>query len=181
MNTKATRLYAQVLVDVVLTPNSGFKLDQVLSELKGFNQSTNESPIFDKVFDNPTLSDDDKQRALAILAVNLSPLSARFLSLLTRRNRLGLLVDVLKQVEVLEIEKQGGLTGELVSAIPLEASVVTGIQDALAKRLQKPVQLKQKIDASLIAGMRVTVSGVTYDGSVRGKLDRFFVEPSGSR
>jgi F-type H+-transporting ATPase subunit delta len=180
MSMKATRLYAQVLVDVVMAPHSGFKLESILTELTAFNQSTHEAPIFDQVFDNPTLSDEDKQKALAILAVNLSPLSARFLSLLARRNRLSLLPEILKQVEVLEIEKQGGLTGELVSAIPLEAGVVAGIQEALAKRLQKPVQLKQKVDASLIAGMRVTVSGVTYDGSVRGKLDKLSAGPTGS-
>jgi F-type H+-transporting ATPase subunit delta len=169
---KATRLYAQVLVDVALAPNSGFKLDQILTELKDFNESTRVSPMFEKVFANPTLADEEKQTALSILAVNLSPISARFLSLLARRNRINLLSDILKHVETLEIEKQGGLTGELVSAIPLEASVLTGIQDALTKRLKKPVQLKQTVDSSLIAGMRVTVSGVTYDGSVRGKLDK---------
>jgi ATP synthase F1 delta subunit len=178
---KAVRLYAQVLVDVVLAPNSGFSLESILKELKDFNHSVSESPMFGKVYSNPTLSDEDKQKALAILAVNVSPISARFLSLLARRNRINLLGEVLKEVEVIEITKRGGLTGEIVSAIPLEAGVVTGIQDALAKRLQKPVTLKQKVDTSLIAGMRVTVSGVTYDGSVRGKLDRLAIDPSSSR
>ena len=183
MNMKATRLYAQVLVDVVMTPNSGFTLNKVLAELKDFSLNMAESPIFNKVFDNPTLGDDNKQKALTVLMgkADLSQLSSRFLSLLTRRNRLGLLDEVLKQVEELEIEKRGGLTGELVSAIQLEAGVVTGIQEALSKRLQKPVSLKQKVDANLIAGMRVTVSGVTYDGSVRGKLDKLSAEPNSSR
>jgi F-type H+-transporting ATPase subunit delta len=171
---KAVRLYAQVLVDVVSAPNSGFKMDAVVSELREFSESANASPIFNQVFSNPTLGDDEKQKALLELTrkASLSPLSSRFLSLLARRNRLEILADVLKEVEVIEVEKHGGLTGELLSAVPLESGVVTSIQDALAKRLQKPVQLKQKVDPGLIAGMRVTVSGVTYDGSVRGKLDK---------
>ena len=103
MSMKAIRLYAQVLVDVVMAPNSGFKLDQILVELKAFQIETHQSPIFDKVFDNPTLPDEDKQKALVTLSIGLSPLSARFVSMIARRNRLGIFGDVLKEVEVLEI------------------------------------------------------------------------------
>jgi F-type H+-transporting ATPase subunit delta len=172
---KAVRLYAQVLADVATAPNSGVKLDALLVELNSFNTSTSGSAIFSKVFANPTLGDDEKQKALAELMkqAGLSPLSSRFLSLLARRNRLEILAEILKSVEQLQVERSGGLTGELVSAMPLAPDVVTGIQSALAKRLNKPITLKQKVDPSLIAGMRVTVSGVTYDGSVRGKLDKF--------
>lgn len=171
---KAIRLYAQVLVEVALAPGSEFKIDSILSELRSFQSSMGESQVFGKVFSNPTLSQEEKQKALGELThkSGLTPISARFLSLLARRNRLNLLADILKEVETIEIEKRGGLTGELLSAVSLEAGVVVGIQDALTKRLHKPVQLKQKIDTSLIAGMRVTLSGVTYDGSIRGKLDK---------
>jgi F-type H+-transporting ATPase subunit delta len=171
---KAVRLYAQVLVDVATSPNAGFNLDELLAELKAFQASVGESAVFSKVFANPTLGDDDKQRALTELMkqAGLSALSSRFLSLLARRNRLELLGEILKSVEQLQVERSGGLTGELVSAMPLAADVVSGIQAALAKRLSKPITLKQKVDPSLIAGMRVTVSGVTYDGSIRGKLDK---------
>ena len=171
---KAIRLYAQVLVDVVLAPNSGFSLAAVTAELIQFAEAAAQIPTFSKTFDNPTLSDDEKQRALKniLSSLQFSPLSARFLSILTKRNRLGLLSEILKEVERIEVEKNGGLMGEVVSATPLDESVVTSIKESLSKRLKKPVQLKQKVDPGIIAGMRVTVSGVTYDGSVKGKLDK---------
>ena len=78
----------------------------------------------------------------------------------------------MNEVEIIETEKKGGVIGELVSAVPIDAGALDGIKSALSKRLNKPVQLKQKIDSSLIAGMRVTISGITYDGSVKGKLDK---------
>lgn len=167
-------MYAQVLVDVVQAKDSGLRLDQVLGELREFGSLTKEAPVFGKVFNNPTLSDEEKQKALAELVSRsgLTPISSRFLSLLARRGRLQILNEILKEVEVIEVEKRGGLTGELVSAIPLDVAVVQNIEAALGKRLHKPIQLNQRVDSGLIAGMRVTVSGVTYDGSVRGKLDK---------
>ena len=171
---KAIRLYAQVLVDVVSAPNSGFTLEPVLGELSAFTQIFTENKTFLKIFDNPTLADEEKQKILSefLKTLQLSPLAARFLSILTKRNRLGMLSDIIKEVELLQIEKSGGLMGEIVSAVPLDESVVNSIRESLSKRLNKPIQLKQKVDPGIIAGMRVTVSGVTYDGSVKSKLEK---------
>ncbi len=171
---KAIRLYAQVLVDAANAPESKFKLNETIAELRSFAQMASDSPMFLKVFDNPTLGDDDKQKVLKkfVAKVRVSPLSERFLTILVKRSRMGILADILNQAETIEIEKRGGVVGELVSAVPLEAQVVTNIQDALSKKLQKSVQLKQKVDTAIIAGMRVTIGGVTYDGSVKGKLDK---------
>lgn len=171
---KAIRLYAQVIADLALSPNSGIKLSALTAELSEFTKMMGESPLFLQVFDNPTIGDEDKQKALKEFAKkqNLSSVSERFLSLLVKRNRMGLLPEILMEIELIEVEKQGGLVGELVSAVPVDASVVAGIQAALSNRLKKPVQLKQKVDTGLIAGMKVTVSGVTYDGSVKSKLEK---------
>jgi F-type H+-transporting ATPase subunit delta len=171
---KAIRLYAQVLVDVVSAPNAGITLERITTELGQFVSMLNESPMFLKVFDNPTLSDEDKQKALKELVrkTDVSAFSERFLTLIIKRNRMNLLPEILHQVEVIQVEKSGGVIGQLVSAIPLEPGVVSNVASALSKKLNKPVQLKQSVDPGIIAGMRVTVAGTTYDGSVKGKLDK---------
>jgi hypothetical protein len=171
---KAVRLYAQVLVDVAVAPGSNIELGKVLQELSEFSKMFAESPMFGRVFESPAIGEDEKQKVLGEFSskVNLSVTAARFLSILIKRGRMKLLPEILKEAEVIEIEKRGGLIGEIVSAIPLEGSIVSGISEALSKRLKKPVQLKQKLDTALIAGMRVTLSGVTYDGTVKGKLEK---------
>ncbi len=171
---KVIRLYAQVLVDVVFAPNSKLSFAEIQKELLGFTGIFNESPMFLQVFDNPTLGDDEKQKALRefLSREKLSPLSERFLSILVKRNRLSLLPEILKEAQAMETERNGGLIGELTSAAPLDASVAKEVEQALTRKLQKPVQLKQKVDPGLIAGMRVTISGVTFDGSVKARLDR---------
>jgi len=172
--TKAVRLYAQVLVDVLTAPHSKNSLDSVTRELTEFAKLTTESPMMLKVFDNPVLADDEKQKALKTFSqkLDISQLSEKFISMLIKRNRLGILEDVLKEVEVIQMEKSGGLMGELVSATPLDAATVAGITQAVSKKMNKPVRLKEKLDPSLIAGLRVTVGGNTYAGSVPAKLNQ---------
>ena len=171
---KVIRLYAQVLLDVVLAPGSALSFSEVQKELASFCEIFDESPLFLKVFDNPTLGDDEKQRALAeiLSRERSSPFVQKFLGILVRRNRLSLLPEILKAAQSMEIEKKGGLIGELTSAAPLDAATAKEVEDALTRKLQKPVQLKQKVDPAMIAGMKVTVSGVTFDGTVKSRLDR---------
>jgi F-type H+-transporting ATPase subunit delta len=170
---KAVSLYAQVLVDVAVSQPSG-SLESVTSELAEFAKMISESPMILKIFDNPTMSEDDKNKVLKEFGtkMKLSPLSDRFLSILVKRNRLNILPAILTYVETIQVEKKGGLMGELISAIPLEAGIAEGVAQALSKKLNKPVQLKEKVDPTLIAGMRVMIGGVTFDGSVKGKLDK---------
>jgi len=172
---KAVRLYAQVLVDVALAPGSGIDLGRVIRELATFSASFSQSEMAGKVFENPAITEDERQKALKALIskFDLGATSERFLSILVRRGRLNLLAEIIREVEWIEIEKRGGVMGEVVSAVALEPETLSGIAEALGKRLNKPVQLKQKTDPALIAGMRVTVGGITYDGSVKGKLDKW--------
>ena len=172
---KAVRLYAQVLVDVALAPQSGIDLGRVIRELSAFSTSFGQSEVAHKVFENPAITEEERQKALKALTskFDLGSTSERFLTILLRRGRLNLLEEIIREVEWIEIEKRGGVMGEVVSAVALEPEALSGIAEALGKRLNKPVQLKQKTDPALIAGMRVTVGGITYDGSVKGKLDKW--------
>jgi F-type H+-transporting ATPase subunit delta len=171
---KAIRLYAQVLVDVLSAPQAEIGMKAAMEELSTFANLFQESALVLKIFDNPTLGDEDKQKALKELSAKTqqSALSARFLSILVKRNRLGLLADILKEVEVIQLEKTGGLMGVITSAVPLDSGVAGSVAQALSKKLNKPVQLKEEVDPGIIAGMRVTIGGITYDGSVKSKLDK---------
>jgi F-type H+-transporting ATPase subunit delta len=171
---KAVRLYGQVLVDVALAPSAGVDLGSVIQELVAFSDTLFANSVAVRTFESPAVSDDEKQKTLRALCerAGLGSFSQKFLAMLNRRGRLDLLPQILKEVETLQIEKKGGVIGELVSAVPLEAGVVSGITEALTKRFQKPVHLNSKVDPAVIAGMKVTIGGVTYDGTVRSKLDK---------
>lgn len=171
---KAVKLYAKVLVDVLGAPGAKYSIDSVLRELTSFAQLSVDSPIALKVFDSPVISDDEKQKVLKAFSskMDLCSFSENFILMLMKRNRIQILPQILSQVDVIQTEKSGGLIGELVSAVPLDAGAVAAISQAVSKKMNKPVRLKEKVDPSLIAGLRVTVNGLTYDGSIQTKLNQ---------
>jgi F-type H+-transporting ATPase subunit delta len=176
---KAVRLYAQVLIDVAQAPGSGLDFQAVIVELKAFASAFKESAIAQKTFESPVLSEEEKSKALAALCdkAGVTPIARRFLGMLARKNRLKSLEPITREAEALLIERKGGLIGELVSAVPLDAGALSGVIEALSKRLQKQVHLNTRVDPALVAGMKVTINGVTYDGTVRSKLDRMAANP----
>jgi len=171
---KAVRLYAQVLVDVLSSPNMNISMEMTLKELDGFSKLLGESPLMAKVFDNPVMAESDKQKTLSafVQKLNVSPMGERFLGMLIKRNRLSLLPQILTEVESIRVQKNGGLMGELISAVPLDGSTVSSVSQAISKKMNKTVLLKERVDPSLIAGLRVTVGGKTFDSTVRSKLDK---------
>ena len=55
---------------------------------------------------------------------------------------------------------------------PLKDSDVQGLAQAYEKKLGKRVEFQVSVDPGLLAGLKVTVNGVTYDGTLRSQLDR---------
>lgn len=165
----APKVYAQVLVDVAEKD-----LEGVLTDLKRFKELFTQNALMYKVFNNPTLLESEKSGLIEAFSKKLDvrPLSVRFLKLLSSRNRMDLMDQIFKEVDFIRLEKEGGVAGEIVSAVPLATDQVVEIAKALSKKMNKPVYLQSRVDTGVIAGMRVTLAGTTYDGTVQNKLEQ---------
>lgn len=99
-------------------------------------------------------------------------LLVNFLLLLARKGRLSFLTEISDSFEAVCLEAEGGVLGRLTSAEPIEKSDVDSLAAAFSKRLGRKVAFSVSTDPALLAGMRVTVAGVSYDGTLRSQLDR---------
>ncbi len=171
---KVAKLYAQVWYDVVNGTGPAVNLDKYRSELESFGDLFRESELLVKVFNSPNVSDLEKESVLTVFSqkLGLSPLSSRFLMMLVKKNRIKFLGTILKEIETIQVDRSGGLSGELISAVPLSLETQEKVTHALSKKLNKKVTLKIRVDSSLIAGIRVTVAGITYDSSIQNKLEK---------
>jgi len=88
------------------------------------------------------------------------------------KHRFGFLAEVRDAFEEYRVERAGGVVASLVSAEPLGAEEIEGIGALLKKRFGRHVFLRASTDARLVAGVKVTVGGVTYDGTLRTQLQR---------
>jgi len=116
--------------------------------------------------------------------LGLSDLETRFILLLIKKGRLDILEKIVEAFHTLRLVRDGGVPGELVAADPMSDSDIDTLSTALGKKLGKKVTFRVSTDPSLLAGMKVTVNGVTYDGTLRSQLqklrDRFVTGLSGA-
>jgi F-type H+-transporting ATPase subunit delta len=101
-----------------------------------------------------------------------SKLVRQFLLLLVKKDRLQILRGLRSEFRVARLEADGGVMGSIVSAEPIGRDDEDTLVAAFAKKLGKKVAFETSVDPSLLAGMKVTVNGVTYDGSLKGQLSR---------
>ena len=100
------------------------------------------------------------------------PLQA-FLCLLSQEGRLEQFPRILEEYRQLELAAQGGALCVMTCARQPSVETMQEIQKAVCKlRGLERVVLQVKIDPALLGGFILDVQGVTYDRSVRGRLDR---------
>jgi F-type H+-transporting ATPase subunit delta len=63
-------------------------------------------------------------------------------------------------------------TAEVTSSTALEASTVESLKESFSKRYDRPIDVKTKIDPSLIAGIRVKIGDDVFDASIAERLKR---------
>jgi F-type H+-transporting ATPase subunit delta len=97
---------------------------------------------------------------------------AHFLELLAKKDRLAILPNVRDEFHTVRLASEGGILGEVISAEPMDQKDVESLALSFSKKLGKRVAFKVSVDAALLAGMKVVVNGVTYDGTLQSQLQK---------
>lgn len=100
-----------------------------------------------------------------------SPFAA-FLGLLVENRRVGLLADIAALFEQYKRESERVLQVTLRSAHEIAAAQADAIKAALKRRFGREIDMRQRIDPSVIGGAVIDAGDVVIDGSVRGRLAR---------
>lgn len=127
-----------------------------------------------EVFSTPALPQKEKKELLKkIFDGRVRRELLNLLYILLDKNRIRFFPQVVKEyIKTIEREK-GILWGEAVSAEPLKQAQLHKLETETAKLLRvKNVKLRNKIDASLIGGVKIYADGKIIDASLRRKLDR---------
>ena len=167
--------YANALYGAAL--DAGFKgeqLNQIESELEQFEKAIETSPGAQSVLYAPITTAKEKSGFVNEVAkgFRFSPLTTHFLMLLASKGRFSSLAAVREAFNSARLAAEGGISADLVSAEPMDRADIESLAQSFGKKLGKKVVFKVSEDSTLLAGMRVTVGGVTYDGSLRSQLER---------
>jgi F-type H+-transporting ATPase subunit delta len=136
------------------------------------------------IFASPSVPTEQKVGALDRLLPNAPPLVRNFLHILADRGRLDELPDIAEALHLLYNEKQGIVTAEVTTAVPLDAELEQLVAQRLAMLLScqpNQITIVSRVDPAIIGGVVAQVGDRVIDDSVRGRLERLRRTLSGTR
>ncbi len=114
---------------------------------------------------------DERERLLEGLCKRLHPLSASFVRLLRDKRRLEVLRELHGAFRQNLLRERGAAEGEAISARPLSPAALSELGRALSGLLGKRVELENRVQPDLLAGVRVLVDNRLIDQSAAGRLE----------
>jgi F-type H+-transporting ATPase subunit delta len=159
------RRYARAILDVAKEQQS---VDKVAQDLKDAVALLDGNAELRRILLHGAVRAEKKRGIVA--GIWKEGLVARLLQLLAERGRIEILPALAEHFERAWNESRGIASGEVVSAAPLPEGQQQALSAALGKTLGLRVDLKTRQDPGLLGGVRVSIAGRTYDGSVRAQL-----------
>jgi F-type H+-transporting ATPase subunit delta len=168
---RVARVYAEALLSEAWDKMRGQETLDELSEL--VHHVLNPAPDLENFLASEVISRDVKERVLdRAFASRSSELMMKFLHVLNKHNRLGLLRPILAEYRSLYDERQNRVRVDLRSAVPLTEGEINRIKDDIRSLSggKEPI-VETQVDPDLIGGLVVRVGDWLYDGSVRTRLE----------
>lgn len=166
--------YATALFELA---RDGDQLERIGGELNGFAAMLDASADLDRMVKSPAIGIDDKGRALAkvLSSAGIAGLTANFLALVARNNRLFVVRDMVRAFNSLAAAHKGMVEAEVTSAFPLSEGHRQALSAALNSSLGQSVNLDCKVDPRILGGLIVRVGSRMVDSSLRTKLNNLHV------
>lgn len=98
--------------------------------------------------------------------------TGRLIALLLRHRRLDLLTRIVRDLPELWRERQGIVTFEVRSAVPVGDGQKARLETELRKLENGPVACTYVLDPAIIGGLHVKKGNMVYDVSIKGQLER---------
>lgn len=175
-----TLTYARAFADVVLDRH--LDAERALGQLKDIVGLLDESKELREVWEAPSIPAEQKRGLLdAIVARQKALREVRnFVAVLIDHGRIQFLGAMVPQLQRELNQRLGLVEAEITSARELAAPERRLLEAEVEKLTGKKVRAEYTLDPSLLGGARVRVGSTIYDGSVRGKLEKFRQQLSGS-
>ena len=124
---------------------------------------------------NPLLAFEEQARVLKALFQGKVPDPVfLFLLFIAHKRRLDLLGPVMDAFEGLYMSDKGQLKALVTTALPLNETDKTSINQHLAEKFHRQMVTQWKQDPALIGGFRIFVQGQIFDYSFKNQLNQYF-------
>ncbi|MGH7661927.1 MAG: ATP synthase F1 subunit delta [Vulcanimicrobiaceae bacterium] len=163
------RRYAQAVFE--LAAQSG-KTVQVGRDLRTIWDAMRADESTVRFFFAPIIDRSEKQKVLLdAFSRNIEEIALHTLLLLVRKHRERLLPELVRQYGMLERAARGEEPLVIASAHKLPREELQSLVERLQKIYGKRFEIQERIDPSLLGGVRIRMGDVAIDGTVAGRLN----------
>lgn len=148
-------------------------LENIRNEIEFFNQNLQLNQPFRHFLNSEEINKREKIKKIEELFQDrVSNVFFNFLLVLLMKNRQSIFSIIAKQFEVFLDKHFMKIRASAITAIPLEEGSLLRLKETLSKRFQANVQIQNRIDPKIIAGIVIKVDGQVLDGSLQSQLRR---------
>jgi ATP synthase F1 delta subunit len=164
------RRYAYALL---IAATKAGELDRVEAEVQSLRDLFARTPQLVKFLMQPLVPFSEKERLLRQrLEGRFSPVTLHFLLTVVKHKRAEAFEHIARVFEELVREYRGEVVAEVTSAVPLTDHERAITLQRLQEITGKKVLLRERVDPSIVGGMRIIVGNKLLDLSLRGHLER---------
>lgn len=167
--------YAKALYETVAEKNSPAEVfNRIEAQFDEITAMMNQSREVKAALIAPVTNMREKVSLIEALStkMQLEPVFTQFLKLLAKKGRMSLVGEIREAFITVRLAHEGGVSGRLVSAEPMSEADIASLAQAFSEKFGKRVAFQVSTDPSLLAGMKVTVNGTTFDGTLRSQLQK---------
>jgi F-type H+-transporting ATPase subunit delta len=161
--------YATAMMELADRSNLHDNINRDLYLLKDLVKSNNELAA---LIDHPLISSEDKKDVLEkILSGEIAEYVLNLVRVLADSNRLLIMPLIADRYNAILCKKRNIDTAEVITAIPIDEGTLHRVKEKLEKLFQKQVNIKSRVDKSILAGMVIKISDKIIDGSIKTKFE----------
>jgi len=147
-------------------------VDQAHDQLRELREFLVGDPTLLNFLKAPHVLDEHKLALVRdVFGGRLNPLFVEFLVVLVNKHRIDYLHEVIDEFIRLVKAERGIALVTVITAVPIADGERSRLVDKMAARTGMTVELEEKIDRDIIAGMIIITHNQIIDGSVRRGLD----------
>jgi F-type H+-transporting ATPase subunit delta len=147
-------------------------VEPILAELEELNRDVIAAfPDFARILASARVSKADKDRILIdLFQSRASDFVVKFLRVLNRHDRLGLLSGVVREARAAWDRRNNRIPVQVRTAVPLSDDQLAALRDQLGRMTGGTPVLNVATDPNLIGGLVIQVGDLRYDASVQSRL-----------
>lgn len=164
-------VYARSLFELAESKGGQEKAEKTLGELEEVVELSRQDARFSEFLSSRVLGAKARDGALSrIFEGRVSGVTLRFLRLLNRKGRLGLLIPITTAFDRLVQERFGRVEVDVYTPGPVGADELRRLRERLGATLGKEVIVHPYTDAAMIGGIKLRIGDQLVDASVSTRL-----------